>query len=244
MDIRKMQKLQDLGWDEEWLLNVKSNFHPKKRGKYQIKIYTIDDLNDRPEDGIWIDTTCFSDDVGLSIVHYFFEGQAYVLTLTETGEEIGRGIIDGAPFDEVELYETEHWTWLQPEQLSEEFARQRAEESRRLAEGHARVRKRKIYIVTTQSKDDYTFSVTTKKHGAYNSFENAVARVKQEVKEFKKNYKSERKEYSDREYYEDESDGLWTEYEDYDTGYWAVSFGFEERHEYHCISVDEFKIED
>lgn len=244
MDIRKMQKLQDLGWEEDWLLHVKSNFHPKKRGKYQIKIYSIDDLNDRPEDGIWIDTTCFSDDIGLSIVHYFFEGQAYVLTLTETGEEIGRGIIDGAPFDEVEPYESEHWTWHLPEQLSEDFARQRAEELERLSEGHARVRKKKVYIVTTQSKCDYDFSVLTINHGAYNSFANAVARVKKEVKKFKKNHESDRKQYSDREYYEDESEGLWTEHEDYSTGYWAVSFGHEEWHEYHIISVDEFKIED
>ena len=128
MDIRKMQKLEKLGWDQDWLEDVKQNFHPKKTGKYQIKIYSIDDLSDEPEEGILLDSTCFSADLELSVVHHFFEGQAYVMTLTETGYEIGRGIIDGAPFDEVEEYEEKKWWWRHDE-VKELIEKQKAAEA-------------------------------------------------------------------------------------------------------------------
>ena len=128
MNIRKMQKLEKLGWDKDWLDDVKQNFHPKKTGKYQIKIYSIDDLGDEPEEGILLDSTCFSTDLELSIVHHFFEGQAYVMTLAKTGYEIGRGIIDGAPFDEVEEYEEEKWWWRHDEE-KELIEKQKAAEA-------------------------------------------------------------------------------------------------------------------
>ena len=126
MDIRKMQQLERFGWDKEWLIDVKQNFHPKKKGKYQIKIYSIDDLDDEPEDGILLDTTCFSTEMELSFVHYFFEGQAYVMTLAETGYEIGRGIIDGAPFDEVGDYEGNNWNWMSRSEMKQILDEQRA----------------------------------------------------------------------------------------------------------------------
>ena len=112
MNIRKMQQLERLGFNNEWLDEVKLYFKPKKRGKYRIKIYDIEDLSQEADDGIWIDTTCFSTELGLSFVHYFFEGNAYVMCLAETGYEIGRGIIDGAPFDEVEEHENKQWDWI------------------------------------------------------------------------------------------------------------------------------------
>ena len=111
MDIRKMQKLEKLGWDEEWLSYVKQNFKPKKQGKYEIKIYTMDHIDEEPDTGTWIDTTCFSNDLELSIVLHFFEGLGYTLKLTETGKEIGRGILDESPFDEVQEYEENRWFW-------------------------------------------------------------------------------------------------------------------------------------
>lgn len=119
MNIRKMQQLARLGFSEEWLDDVKTHFRPKKRGKYRIKIYDIEDLGQEPEDGIWIDTTCFNTELGLSFVHYFFEGNAYVMSLAETGYEIGRGIIDGAPFDEVEEYEHGSWEWIHRDEIKE-----------------------------------------------------------------------------------------------------------------------------
>ncbi len=129
MNIRTMQKLEREGWPQDWLDDVKQNFHPKKKGKYQIKIYSIDDLGDEPEEGILLDSTCFSTDLELSIVHYFFEGQAYVMSLAETGYEIGRGIIDGAPFDEVEEYENEPWDWVSRAEIKQIIKKQKAIEA-------------------------------------------------------------------------------------------------------------------
>lgn len=142
MNIRKMQQLEKLGFDKEWLDDVKKHFKPKKRGKYRIKIYDIEDLSMEPEDGIWIDTTCFSSALGLSIIHYFFEGNAYVMTLAETGYEIGRGIIDGAPFDEVEEYENEHWDWMSRDEIKKIIDKQKAIEAAKPTE-YIRKRRRK-----------------------------------------------------------------------------------------------------
>lgn len=126
MNIRKMQQLERLGFDKEWLDEVKKYFKPKKRGKYRIKIYDIEDLSQEADDGIWVDTTCFSTELGLSFVHYFFEGNAYVMSLAETGYEIGRGIIDGAPFDEVEEYEDKPWEWVSREEIKKMIDKQQA----------------------------------------------------------------------------------------------------------------------
>lgn len=112
MNIRKYYQLQKLGYDQEWLDEVKMRFKPRKRGKYEIKIYDIEDLSMEPDDGIWIDTTCFNTSLGLSFVHYFFEGNAYIMKCVETDEEIGRGIIDDAPFEELEEYSGETWEWI------------------------------------------------------------------------------------------------------------------------------------
>lgn len=126
MNIRKMQQLEKLGFDKDWLDEVKLCFQPKKRGKYRIKIYDIEDLSMEPEDGVWIDTTCFNTALGLSFIHYFFEGNAYVMSLAETGYEIGRGIIDGAPFEEVEEYENEQWDWISRAEIKKIIDKQKA----------------------------------------------------------------------------------------------------------------------
>ena len=127
MNSRKMYQLEKLGFDQEWLNDVKRNFHPKKKGKYEIKIYDLQDLDDEPDAGIWIDTTCFDDDLGLSIVLHFFEGNGYVLRLTETGEEIGRGILDDSPFYEAQQYDDKEWFW-RSEEVKELIAKQVVEE--------------------------------------------------------------------------------------------------------------------
>lgn len=242
MNIRTMQKLEREGWPQDWLDDVKLNFHPKKKGKYQIKIYSIDELDDNPEDGILLDATCFSTELELSIVHHFFEGQAYVMTIVETGKEIGRGIIDGAPFDEVSEHEENEWWWKSKE--ASEFVLQQKAAADAKPKEYIKKPRKKIYVVVTQSKRDYDFSVETIKHGAFNSFSNAVERLQKEVKKFKKNHKDDRKEYTNKDYYEDELNGAWTEYEDFKNGYWSVSFGFEEHYENHTITVEEFIIED
>lgn len=155
MNVRTILKLEKMGWPEDWLSDVKQNFHPKKTGKYQIKIYTIDDLGDEPEEGILLDSTRFSTDLELSIIHHFFEGQAYVMTIAETGQEIGRGIIDGAPFDEVEPYEDEEW-WWDPDEAKELIEKQKAAKS----EGYVKrpknnkVNKKEMWVVLEANNCD------------------------------------------------------------------------------------------
>ena len=126
MNIRKYYQLQKLGYDQEWLDEVKMRFKPRKRGKYEIKIYDIEDLSMEPDDGIWIDTTCFNTSLGLSFVHYFFEGNAYIMKDVETDEEIGRGIIDDAPFEELEEYSGETWEWVHRSEIKTILDQQKA----------------------------------------------------------------------------------------------------------------------
>lgn len=149
MNIRKMQKLEKLGYDKEWLLDVKQHFHPKKRGKYRIKIYDIVDLSQEPDEGIWLDTTCFSTELGLSFVHYFFEGNAYIMYETETNDEIGRGIIDSCMFDEVD----ETWEWLGRKEMKKIIDKQQAVEDAKPKEYIRRPRKLSKY--ESLAKDIY-----------------------------------------------------------------------------------------
>lgn len=102
MDIQRMQELVKKGFDKEWLDDVMRLWEPNPQGKYTMRITNIEDLSDSPEDGEYIDTTRFSTAEELSVIHHFFEGCAYVLTKTDTGEQLGSGIIDFSPFDEVE----------------------------------------------------------------------------------------------------------------------------------------------
>lgn len=112
MNIRTMRKLMKLDFVESWLKEVKHNWKPKKTGKYEMLITFVEKLDDEPKDGIIIDRTRFDDDKELSVIHYFFEGLGYILTVAETGEQIGQGIIDGSPFDECECFENNiPWKW-------------------------------------------------------------------------------------------------------------------------------------
>ena len=117
MNIRTMRKLSKLDFVGSWLREVKHNWKPKKTGKYEMLITFVTDIDDEPKDGIIIDRTRFDDDKELSVIHHFFEGLAYVLTVAETGEQIGQGIIDGAPFEECEYFEDgdaatyTRWKW-------------------------------------------------------------------------------------------------------------------------------------
>ena len=105
----RKNKLEKLGFNKEWLDNVYTYFTPRKIGKYEMLITDIEHLDEDPRDGILIEKTCFDNAEDLSVILHFFEGNAYVLTVTETGEEIGSGIIDEAPFEECSEYETGDW---------------------------------------------------------------------------------------------------------------------------------------
>lgn len=104
-------KLIKLGWDEKYLKFVQENFKPNKTGKFQMVITDIEDLAQDPRTGTFVDTVFFDTEFELSIIHYFYEGLAYVLTVSETGEWLGEGVIDGAPFDEVSEFTHKEWGW-------------------------------------------------------------------------------------------------------------------------------------
>jgi hypothetical protein len=126
MNFNRRNKLESLGFDKEWLDNVYKYFTPRKTGKYEIVITDIEHLDEDPRDGIPVEKTCFDTAEDLSVIHHFFEGNAYVLTIKETGEQIGEGIIDGAPFEECSYYETgeyEHHNWKWTTYTLEEIIR-------------------------------------------------------------------------------------------------------------------------
>ena len=112
MNVMTMKRLERLGFPKLWLEEVKKGWTRRYRGRYVMKIYDIEELDQEIETGVWIETTRFADEAGLNEIHKFFEGLGYVMTDTLTGEEIGRGIIDGSPFDEVSQVEGKKWSWL------------------------------------------------------------------------------------------------------------------------------------
>lgn len=116
MKCNTRNKLEKLGFDPNWLDEVYNYFTPRKHGKYEMVITDIEHIDEDPRGGIFVEKTCFDNAEDLSVIHFFFEGNAYVMTVTETGEQIGEGIIDGAPFEECSYYETEDyehpdWQW-------------------------------------------------------------------------------------------------------------------------------------
>ena len=115
MKSKTIRKLEKAGFDKEWLFDVQTYWIPKPSGKYKMTITDIDCLCMEPEDGIFIEETYFDNYYELSIIHNFFEGNAYVMIDTTTGKEVGRGIIDGAPFKECEEWENNglRWDWIQ-----------------------------------------------------------------------------------------------------------------------------------
>lgn len=111
MNIENAKKLIALGWDANEVDYIFCNFKPKATGKYKVEIYDIDDLGMDPEDGVWVDRAFFDNEIDLSVILYFCEGLAYVMTVAETGEELGRGILDFSPFEEMEEFEGIPWHW-------------------------------------------------------------------------------------------------------------------------------------
>lgn len=120
MNTKTFQKLLNLGFDQQWLERVKNNFHPRRKGKYEMYIGDIEHLDDDIEhNSIHIETTCFDTQEELSVIHYYFEGAAYIIRYHDTKEHISMGIIDGAPFEEIEEIEGTEWFWLSEKEMYE-----------------------------------------------------------------------------------------------------------------------------
>ena len=121
MTQERVIELIGLGFDEEWVRDVQENFNPKVSGKYSIKIFDCEELDQEPETGIFVGTYFFDNDRDLSVIHHFFEGLFCVMNVVQTNEELGRGIVDGAPFDEMMEFEGSPWDWMRGEDLGWNF---------------------------------------------------------------------------------------------------------------------------
>lgn len=120
MDLRTMRKLEKLGFDKDWLTVVKSEWKPKKRGQYDMLITYIDNLSDDPLYGKRIERTCFDNDYDLSLIHMYFEGNAYVIVDCDSNKIISKGIIDYSIFDVMHDWTQENWDMFSEEELRRE----------------------------------------------------------------------------------------------------------------------------
>jgi hypothetical protein len=85
-----------------------------------------------------------------------------------------------------------------------------------------------LYAVVKQSKYDYDFSVESTKHGIYVNKMEAICRVKTVFESL-------------QEPGDEELENL--EYDiDEENGYFAMSFGYEEDYEIHCVTVEKFEL--
>lgn len=74
--------------------------------------------------------------------------------------------------------------------------------------------------------------------------EKALQRAKKIYESMCGEYEDEMVRYSDKDYYEDESDGALYVEEDAENGYYEISFGYEEHHEYHSVAVEEWELKE
>lgn len=104
----------------------------------------------------------------------------------------------------------------------------------------------KIYTVISTDKIDYDFSVEQRKHGCFLDRNKALQCAKEGFEAAKKIYADDMKKYSNNELYQDDewdSGALWVE-EDYEGGYYCISYGADENYESHQICVDEWIVQD
>lgn len=120
MDICTIRKLEKLGFDKDWLMVVKSEWRPKKRGTYDMLITDIQNLSDDPLYGTRIERTKFNNDYDLSLILKYFEGNAYVIVEVDSNEIISKGILDDSVFDIMHYWTQENWDMYSNDELENE----------------------------------------------------------------------------------------------------------------------------
>lgn len=115
-----MRKLEKMGFDKDWLTVVKNEWKPKNRGQYDMLITDINDLSDDPLYGVKIERTRFDNDYDLSLIHMYFEGNAYVIVEVESNTIISKGILDDSIFDIMHDWTQENWDKYSVEELKRE----------------------------------------------------------------------------------------------------------------------------
>jgi hypothetical protein len=101
-----------------------------------------------------------------------------------------------------------------------------------------------LYAVVKQSKYDYDFSVDTTKHGIFVNKVEAINKAKVVFEKLKEECAENIEKYTyNEDNILDESEEI--EFEiDEENGYFEMSFGYEEDHESHCVTVETFKLSD
>jgi hypothetical protein len=120
MNICTIRKLEKLGFDKDWLMVVKSEWKPKKRGAYDMLITDIQNLSDDPLYGTRIERTKFNNDYDLSLILKYFEGNAYVIVEVDSNEIISKGILDDGVFDIMHYWTQENWDIYSNKELESE----------------------------------------------------------------------------------------------------------------------------
>lgn len=120
MNICTIRKLEKLGFDKDWLMAVKSEWKPKKRGAYDMLITDIQNLSDDPLYGTRIERTKFNNDYDLSLILKYFEGNAYVIVEVDSNEIISKGILDDSVFDIMHYWTQENWDIYSNKELESE----------------------------------------------------------------------------------------------------------------------------
>ena len=115
-----MRKLEKMGFDKDWLTVVKNEWKPKKKGDYDMLITDIEDISDDPIYGVKIERTRFDNDYDLSLIHMYFEGNAYVIVEVDSNEIISKGILDYSVFDVMHEWTQENWDMFSNEELIRE----------------------------------------------------------------------------------------------------------------------------
>lgn len=115
-----MRKLEKLGFDKDWLTVIKREWKPKKNGQYDMLITYIEDLSDDPLNGVRIERTKFDNDYDLSVIHKYFEGNAYVIVDMSTNKIISSGILDDGVFDKMQYYTMKSWELYDESELARE----------------------------------------------------------------------------------------------------------------------------
>lgn len=126
MNICTIRKLEKLGFDKDWLMVVKSEWKPKKRGAYDMLITDIQNLSDDPLYGTRIERTKFNNDYDLSLILKYFEGNAYVIVEVDSNEIISKGILDDSVFDIMHYWTQENWDIYSNKELESERQMQAA----------------------------------------------------------------------------------------------------------------------
>lgn len=126
MNICTIRKLEKLGFDKDWLMVVKSEWKPKKRGAYDMLITDIQNLSDDPLYGTRIERTKFNNDYDLSLILKYFEGNAYVIVEVDSNEIISKGILDDGVFDIMHYWTQENWDIYSDKELESERQMQAA----------------------------------------------------------------------------------------------------------------------